>query len=136
MDNHGHIGANCKNKEKGRHDSGKGPGVVQSSWEKGGKGKRPGKGYGKKGKLNELSEYTGDDWWWYENDWSTYGQDWGIDHVGQWYEQTGEWSNDNWESWGQQGQSEEGTLSVVKSVEKDDSSKPEKPVWSFERRRL
>ena len=132
--NHGHIGANCKNKEKGRQDSGKGTGVIQSSWDKGkgkGKGKRPGKGYGKKGKLNELSEYTEDDWWWYENDWSTYGRDWGIDHVGQWYEQTEEWYGENWNSWDQQGQSEESTLSVIKNAEKDDSNKPEKPVGSL-----
>ena len=132
--NHGHIGANCKNKEKGKQDSGKGTGVVQSSWDKGkgkGKGKRPGKGYGKKGKLNELSEYTEDDWWWYENDWSTYGRDWGIDHVGQWYEQAEEWYGENWNSWDQQGQSEESTLSVIKNAEKGDSNKPEKPVGSL-----
>ena len=132
--NHGHIGANCKNKEKGKQDSGKGTGVVQSSWDKGkgkGKGKRPGKGYGKKGKLNELSEYTEDDWWWYENDWSTYGRDWGIDHVGQWYEQAEEWYGENWNSWDQQGQSEESTLSVIKNAQKDDSNKPEKPVGSL-----
>ena len=129
---HGHIGANCKNREKGRHDSGKGSGVVQSSWDKGkGKGKRSGKGYGKKGKLNELSEFTDDEWWWYENDWSTYGQDWGIDHVGQWYEQTDEWYGENWDSWEQQGLTGESTLSVVKNEGKEESNKPEKPVGSL-----
>ena len=75
----GHIRANCREKNtekgKGKQGSGKGSRVIQSPWDQGkGKKGKPSKGFGKKGTLNELTDSTGDDWCWYENDWSTYGQ--------------------------------------------------------------
>lgn len=144
---YGHVSVNCRNKQKGngkgKQDPGKGPGVSQSSWEKGkgksqgkpkGKSGKPGKGFGKKGKLNELSEYHEDDWWWYENDWSTYGQDWSIDHVGQWYDQhdgwNEEWKETSWETQ-EKGHTEGGSVASVKIIDKTDGGKTEKPVGSL-----
>ena len=92
----GHIGANCPKKtqhdgkgygkpkgDKGKGKYGGGKGVVKGHFDKGknkGKGKKgkPGKGFGKKGKLNELS-MSDEDWWWYQDDWS-----WNRMAVGLW----------------------------------------------------
>ena len=82
---HGHIGANCPNSRKTGNSessgnsgfvSGKGNGKQKGKGKQNGKGKSKdskGKGYGKKGKLNEISEegswWPEDSSWWDDSSW-------------------------------------------------------------------
>ena len=70
------------------------------NWNKGkGKKGKPGKGFGKKGKLNEMTEADYDTWWWYESDWNGYTYDGSVDHISQGYEDSWQW--DAWNGWDQ-----------------------------------
>ena len=102
----GHIGAHCpKNQSqngKGKGSSGgKGREAQKGqNWNKGkGKKGKPGKGFGKKGKLNEMTEADYDTWWWYESDWNGYTYDGSVDHISQGYEDSWQW--DSWSGWDQ-----------------------------------
>ena len=96
----GHVGMNCSSgKGKGSHElSGKGKGKVNKGghWDKGKDKSKKGKGskgFGKKGKLNQI-EVQDDDWWWYSDDWaSDWNGDWssGVDQVG--------WNDWGWNDW-------------------------------------
>ena len=90
----GHVGMNCPGHGKGNRDKagdalnkGKGKSSYKGgSSEKGknGKGSKSGKGpkgFGKKGKLNQV-EMTDDDWWWYQDGWDSSHDDWSW-HVSQ-----------------------------------------------------
>ena len=102
----GHIGAHCP---KNQNQSGKGKGSSGGksqeaqkgqNWNKGkGKKGKPGKGFGKKGKLNEMTEADYDTWWWYESDWTGYTYDGSVDHISQGYEDSWQW--DSWNGWDQ-----------------------------------
>lgn len=71
----GHIGANCPGKGVGSpNDNPKGKNKGK------GKGKK-GKMFTRKGKLNEVSDSSHDDWWWYEQDWGSYSYDRSVDQV-------------------------------------------------------
>ena len=110
----GHIGANCPKKsqqdgkgyskskgDKGKGKYGGGKGVVKGHFDKGknkGKGKKgkPSKGFGKKGKLNEVA-MSDEDWWWHQDDWGWSDSSWNVDNVG--------WYGSDWEgSWGWYGE--------------------------------
>ena len=101
----GHVGMNCPSgKEKGSHgspSSGKGKGKVNKGghWDKGkGKSKKGkgSKGFGKKGKLNQVGS-SDDDWWWYADDWAS---DWN-DADGSWNVDQVEWGDWGWYDWSQ-----------------------------------
>ena len=92
----GHIGANCPKrsqdggkghgKSKGDKGKSKGKGVYKGQFDKGkgkskGKKGKPGKGFGKKGKLNEVS-MSDEDWWWYQDEDSWPDGSWAVDQVG------------------------------------------------------
>ena len=102
----GHIGAHCPKNQiqsgKGKGSSGGKSQEAQKgqNWNKGkGKKGKPGKGFGKKGKLNEMTEADYDTWWWYESDWTGYTYDGSVDHISQGYEDSWQW--DSWNGWDQ-----------------------------------
>ena len=97
----------CREFEKGKSKKGSVKGVQKGDrFDKGkskGKGKKgkPGKGCGKKGKLNEVS-WSEEDSWWYHDDWSYDEHDWSwsVDQVGWENEQYGQdWSWNEDQSW-------------------------------------
>ena len=108
----GHVSMNCpqKNKEKGKgKDSGKGKSsVVKGDWLKGkgkekgkgkDKGKSKGKNYGKKGKLNEVTDTYEDDWWWYTDSSSWCEPSWDEGYASQMSWADHEWYGSGWETW-------------------------------------
>ncbi len=124
----GHVGANCPGKGVGSSS-----GDAQKGKSKGkGKDKR-GKGFARKGKLNEVSEASHEDWWWSDQDWGSYESEWYVDQVYDWNEH--EWNDDSWNStWTEQDwKANEGTpVSSLKPVVKfEEKPKEEKPVGSL-----
>ena len=108
---HGHISKNCP--ERSRGSDGKGAGEKSKgvhkgdNWSKGkgkkgkgkGKGKSKGKkGYGKKGKLNEVGEEENPEWW-NEDDW-WYDESGGVSQVWESGESQEWWSEDWSGEWG------------------------------------
>ena len=96
----GHIGANCSAKgspgvqQSDRWNKGKNKGGKKGKDNKGSKSK--GKGFGKKGKLNEVNEEEFDpsDSWWYE-DWEWYQDDgWNTWMTAQVYDS---WNGSDWQ---------------------------------------
>ena len=120
----GHISKNCP--EKARGSDGKGAGKRSKgvnkgdNWNKGkgkkGKGKSKGKskgkkGYGKKGKLNEMNgdegdERWNDDDWWYDES-GEVSQVWDSGEASEW------WSEDWSGEWGHEGRKEHNNSSKV-----------------------
>ena len=131
----GHIGANClKNRgEKGKSKKGSVKGVQKGDrFDKGkstGKGKKgkSGKGYGKKGKLNEVSWSGEEDSWWYQDNWNYEDQDWSwnVDQVGWENEQYGQdWSWNEEQSWGENSTWNETYENEGREKQKGDGSSP------------
>ena len=131
----GHIGANCpkrtnhdsKGYGKSKGDKGKGKqnggkGVFKGHFDKGkskGKGKKgkPSKGFGKKGKLNEVS-MSDEDWWWYQDDWNWQDNSWSVDQVG--------WYGSDWEgSWDWSGEAGSSAAHEHQESEPRSDAKPE-----------
>ena len=131
----GHIGANCpkrtnhdsKGYGKSKGDKGKGKqnggkGVFKGHFDKGkskGKGKKgkPSKGFGKKGKLNEVS-MSDEDWWWYQDDWNWQDNSWSVDQVG--------WYGSDWEgSWAWSGEAGSSAAHEHQESEPRSDAKPE-----------
>ena len=117
---HGHISKNCPEKSRGSDGKGAGKrskGVNKGdNWNKGkgkkGKGKSKSKGkskgkkgYGKKGKLNEMNGDEGDEWWdeddWWYDESGEVSQVWESGEASEWWSE--DWSGD----WGHEGGSEE-----------------------------
>ena len=117
---HGHISKNCPEKSRGSDGKGAGKrskGVNKGdNWNKGkgkkgkGKGKSKGKskgkkGYGKKGKLNEMNGDEGDEWWdeddWWYDESGEVSQVWESGEASEWWPE--DWSGD----WGHEGGSGE-----------------------------
>ena len=124
----GHIGANCPGKGVG------GPcGDAQRGKSKGKSKSKKGKGFARKGKLNEVSETSHEDWWWSDQDWGSYDSEWYVDQVYDWNEH--EWNENSWNStWTEQDwkNSEETPISSLKPVVKfEEKPKEEKPVGSL-----
>ena len=86
----GHVGMNCKNKTNDGNNW-KSTVVKSDVWKKGKGRKGSGKGFGKKGKLNELTETEQESEW----TWTSWGQD------EDW--QDSEWIADDWTAWDSQG---------------------------------
>ena len=108
---HGHISKNCPERSRGSDGKGAGKkakGVHKGdNWSKGkgkkgkgkGKGKSKGKkGYGKKGKLNEVGEEENPEWW-NEDDW-WYDESGGVSQVWESGESQEWWSEDWSGEWG------------------------------------
>ena len=128
----GHIGANCPKrsqdsgkghgKSKGDKGKGKGKGVYKGQFDKGkgkskGKKGKPGKGFGKKGKLNEVS-MSDEDWWWYQEEDSWHDGSWAVDQVG--------WYGSDWEgSWGWSGDAGSSVVPAQTETETNTETKPE-----------
>ena len=116
----GHIGANCPGKGVGGtpKDEPKGKSKGKS------KGKK-GKGFARKGKLNEVYDSSHDDWWWYEQDWGSYSYDGSVDQVYGWYDS--DWQDKSWnEGWtGNTWEQQEAPVSSVK-FDLDSKTKPRK----------
>ena len=127
----GHIGANCPGKGVGGtpKDEPKGKSKGKS------KGKK-GKGFARKGKLNEVYDSSHDDWWWYEQDWGSYSYDGSVDQVYGWYDS--DWQDESWnEGWtSNTWEQQEAPVSSVKfdldtNKAKEEKPKEEKPVGSL-----
>ena len=113
----GHISKNCPDRARGSDGKGggkKSKGVNKGDWSKGkskkGKGKSKGKsrgkkGYGKKGKLNEVAGDEGEDWWdeddWWYDESGEVSQVWESGEAQEWWSE--DWSGD----WGYEGGSNE-----------------------------
>ena len=104
----------------------KGKGKVNKGghWDKGkGKSKKGkgSKGFGKKGKLNQVEAHE-DDWWYSEDwtyDWNDSDWNWGVDQV--------DWGD--WDWWSQQNASHEGPSEIP--PESSSENKPEVSVGSL-----
>ena len=127
----GHIGADCPGKGVGGtpKDEPKGKSKGKSKGEKG-------KGFARKGKLNEVYDSSHDDWWWYEQDWGSYSYDGSVDQVYGWYDS--DWQDESWnEGWaGNTWEQQEAPVSSVKfdldsNKAKEEKPKEEKPVGSL-----
>ena len=99
------------------------------------KGKK-GKGFARKGKLNEVHDASHDDWWWYEQDWGSYSYDGSVNQVYDWYDS--DWQDESWnEGWtGNTWEQHEAPVSSVKfdldsNKAKEEKPKEEKPVGSL-----
>ena len=130
----GHVGMNCRNKTNDTNGKGKGKSsgktsgkqtVIRSdAWNKKGKGKSKNtKGYGKKGKLNELTETeTEQDW-----TWTTWDQedDW---HESSWTDEWTSWDTSDWSEWTPDGQVDQiGSHTTYRSSGQQD----EQPIGSL-----
>ena len=136
----GHVGLNCpKNKEKGKGAKGSGKSVQKGKhFENGkskGKGKpgKSGKGFGKKGKLNEVS-WSDEDSWWYDNDWqySEHDWSWNVDHVGWndgYYDQDWTWHEGS--TWTESGGWADASVSEVNEQTKTDEKQGSTTVGSL-----
>ena len=107
---HGHISKNCPERSRGSDGKGAGKrskGVHKGdNWSKGkgkkGKGKAEGKskgkkGYGKKGKLNEMNGEESEEWWneddWWYDESGEVSQVWESGEASEWWSEdwSGEW---------------------------------------------
>ena len=108
----GHVGTNCPSgKGKNSHDgpsTSKGKGKVNKGghWDRGkGKSKKgkSSKGFGKKGKLNQVEAYE-DDLWWYADEWTKEWDDsdwsWNVAQV--------DWNDNGWNEWSYYGNEDSG----------------------------
>ena len=130
----GHIGANCPG--KGSTSSHETPKEHFKGKSKGSSKGKKGKGYARKGKLNEVYDSSQDDWWWSDQDWSSYSYDGYVDQLYGWYDSS--WDGDGWDwsgdgSWPQQ--QEETQVSSVRfeanSETQPKKEKEERPVGSL-----
>ena len=135
---HGHISKNCPEKSRGSDGKGAGKrskGVNKGdNWNKGkgkkgkGKGKSKGKskgkkGYGKKGKLNEMNGDEGEEWWneddWWYDESGEVSQVWESGEASEWWSEdwSGEWGHEggSGEQEGAQQQQQQGVQSLILS---------------------